>query len=79
MSTVQTIVGGLLAVALVAAVAVLTWHGSIDGQAAIGFFSGVGIGGVTVGAHTAGLRSAARIRATAVRGTATDADTYEGS
>lgn len=60
MSNVTTVVSGVVSVVLVAAVSVLTWHGSIDGQAAIGFFSGIGVGGVAVGAHVAGVKSGAR-------------------
>lgn len=40
-------------IALTVCVTVLTWHGSIDGQAAVGFFTGaLGlIGGAAAGAH----------------------------
>lgn len=58
-STVQTIVAGVVVLALTAAVAVLAWHGTINGQAAIGFFSGLTLGGVAGIAHNAGVRSGA--------------------
>ena len=57
-TTVTTIAG--TAIALAAAVTLLAWHGTIDGQATIGFFSGLGVGGVTAGAHAVGVRSGVR-------------------
>lgn len=56
-SNVQLVVAGVVSIALIAAVAVLTWHGSIDGQAAVSFFSGIGVGGLAVGVHAAGVKS----------------------
>ena len=42
-----------LLVALTLAVTLLTWHGSIDGQAAVGFFTGIAglIGGAAASSH----------------------------
>jgi hypothetical protein len=48
MNTLSAISGGVIAVAVIAAVAVLTWHGSITGEAAVGIFGTI-IGGAGVG------------------------------
>lgn len=64
MSTITAIIAGAVSLALIAAVAVLTWHGSIDGQAAMTFFAGIaGVGtaaGVGHVATTTGARAAKR-------------------
>lgn len=54
MTIINAVVAGVVSIAVVASVAVLTWHGSITGEAAIGIFGTViGGGGVAVIAHTA--------------------------
>jgi hypothetical protein len=62
--TAAAIIGAVVTLALIAAVAVLTWHGDIDGQAAIGFFAGLGgAGAAGIVAHSstkAGARAATR-------------------
>lgn len=63
-ASIATITGAIVALALIAVVGVLTWHGSVDGQAAMTFFAGVaGVGGGAVGNHVAtktGARAATR-------------------
>lgn len=52
-TSINGIAAALVALGVIAAVTVLTWHGSIDGQAAIGIFGAI-LGGVGIGAaqHT---------------------------
>lgn len=50
----------LVAIAVVAAVAVLTWHGSITGEAAVGLFGAVLGGGAVGGAQHASFKAGAR-------------------
>lgn len=60
MDTVSKIVGGAVAAVVVAAVTVLTWHGTITGDAATGFFSLI-LGALGVGvAHNSGVASGAK-------------------
>jgi hypothetical protein len=54
-----TIISAAVALVLIAAVFVLAWHGTVDGQAAIGFFSGVSLAGIAVGGHAVGVRTGA--------------------
>jgi len=60
MGTVSAVAGALVGIALVAAVTVLTWHGTIDGQAAIGFFSGVSLAGVIGGVQHSAIKIGAK-------------------
>lgn len=54
MSVVQAIVTGVISLAVIAGVTILTWHGSINGEAAIGIFGTIiGGGGVAAISHIA--------------------------
>lgn len=60
-STLASIIcGAVCFIALVGAVAALTWHGSIDGQAAVGFFTGLSIAGVVGGAQHVAAKTGAK-------------------
>lgn len=39
--------GGVTMLVLIGCVTALAWHGTLDGQAAIGFFSGLSLAGIT--------------------------------
>lgn len=54
MGLVQSVGAVVVAVAVVTAVTLLTWHGSINGEAAVGIFGTIiGGGGVATVAHVA--------------------------
>jgi len=48
-ATVSAITAALISLALVASVAVLTWHGDITGEAAIAFFAAIACGAGAAG------------------------------
>lgn len=56
MTSVAAILGTIVAVAVVGAVTVLGWHGTLDGETVAGLFGmliGGGVTGGSVAAHTA--------------------------
>lgn len=53
------IVGGACLIVITAAVAVLAWHGTINGQAVIGFYTGLTVSGLVGGvSHVSGALGA---------------------
>ena len=48
--------GTLLTALLAGCVTALAWHGTIDGQAVVGFFSALAGGGAVAGVHAAANR-----------------------
>lgn len=56
----QLIVACIVIIAIIAAVATLTWHGSITGEAAVAIFSGVLGGGIVGGAQHVGVSAGAK-------------------
>lgn len=53
-NAVGAIIAGVVSIVLIAAVAVLTWHGSINGEAAMTFFGGLaGVGTAAGVGHVA--------------------------
>jgi hypothetical protein len=62
MTTVSAIIAGVTTVAVIAAASVLTWHGSITGEAAVTLFASVLAGGgaavISQTSHKAGARAA---------------------
>lgn len=56
--TLKTITGTVTALAVIAAVTVLAWHGTINGEATVGIFATIIAGGGAVAAHAAGVASA---------------------
>lgn len=59
-NTITSISGAVVALALVAAVAVLTWHGSIDGQGALAFFGVIAGAGTAAGVGHVATKTTAR-------------------
>lgn len=53
-------VAGLVVMALAGCVTLLSWHGTINGQAAIGFFSGLTLAGIVGGGAHVATRNGAR-------------------
>lgn len=61
--TIITLAGSVLVLAIIIAVSVLTWHGSITGEAAIAIFGAiVGGGGVATVSHLATQTGADAVR-----------------
>lgn len=50
----------VIALTLIGCVTFLSYHGTIDGQAAVGFFSAISLAGITGVAGAAGLRAGAQ-------------------
>lgn len=68
MNTVSAAAAAVIAIAVIAAVAVLTWHGSITGEAAVGIFGTI-IGGAGVGtAQHVGTKTGARAASRSLTG-----------
>lgn len=64
-SAVTPIITAVTILALIAAVAVLTWHGDITGEAAVAFFGTLGGGGAAAGvSHVATKTGASAARQT---------------
>lgn len=64
-TSIQLIVAGVVVLGIVVAVAVLTWHGSITGEACVAILSGILNGAMIGGAVHAGVNSGSKA---AVRG-----------
>lgn len=60
MDRVVAAIAGIVVLALAGAVTVLAWHGTINGQAAIGFFSTLTLGGIIGGVGHVASNSGAR-------------------
>jgi hypothetical protein len=65
MDVVNKICGTVITVAVVAAIVVLAWHGSITGEAATGILGGIVGGGVVGAAQYAGNKQGALVASAA--------------
>lgn len=61
-SNIATAAATVIVVAIVAAVAALTWHGSITGEAAVALYASVLGGSLVGGAVHVGVKQGARAR-----------------
>lgn len=59
-NAIALITGTIILLVLIICVTVLSWHGTIGGDAAIGFYSGLSLAGIIGGVQHAGVRAGAR-------------------
>ena len=60
MNYINATMAAIVALGVIGAVAVLTWHGSITGEAAVGIFSGIIFGGGVGAAAHVGVKTGAQ-------------------
>lgn len=58
-NSIDKILAAIVALALIGAVGALAWHGTVDGQAVVGFFTGLSLAGIVGGVQHVSTRNGA--------------------